>query len=141
MASNMKLRICSNDDNSLMGQCKEVTEVWKAFCGKRSSRRILQRVNISIADGMKPPSIDVLHRVIRGLDEQRQIRQGRLWGKTKANLLAFASTMDAHKALLSFFPSENIYTSVLSGVVSTVVLVRAEEIILPSFQEESTDIF
>lgn len=119
-----KLTGSRSDDRNLLEQCKEVTDIWRLFSQKSSGKKILQRAGAAIVDARSPPSIDTLYLAMKSLEKKRDDGAKTMWGTTKANMHAFANTMNAHKALLSVFPSESIYTSVLSGVASTVILVR-----------------
>ncbi|KAG8158199.1 hypothetical protein KVR01_011960 [Diaporthe batatas] len=115
----------TKDDDSLLRQCQEVTGVWKEFCKNSVIKRALHKTDISLVDEFHPPTIDTLQRVVQHLGSARTDRSQEGWGKFKANALAFAESLNGHKALFSIFPSENIYTSLLSGIVSTIVLACA----------------
>lgn len=116
------LNLDTNGDDDLLMQCKEVMGVWMVFRKKKSIKRILQKTGLEDFDESKPPTIHTLKKVVRGLEKKREDSAGTLWARTRANMTAFANSMDGHKQLFSLFPSENIYTSVLSGVVSTIIL-------------------
>lgn len=118
-------RYFRNDDDDLMRQCKEVTEFWKGFSRKSSVKRALEKAGVQAIDGSHPPTIETLHHVVQNLEKTQKEGTGTPWGRTKANMRVFAKTMNSHKELFSLFPSDNIYTSVLSGSVSTIILVRS----------------
>lgn len=121
-----------NDDDALFKQCQEVTDVWRDFNKKSNIKRALQKTDVSIVDEFHPPTIDTLQHVIQKLEKTRVNSSKTGWGRIKANALAFADSLNGHKALFSIFPSENIYTSVLSGAVSTIVLVGVAEMMSPT---------
>lgn len=105
-------------------------DVWMFFRKKKSIKRILQKTGLEDFDESKPPTIYTLKKVVRSLEKKREDSAGTLWARTRANMTAFANSMDGHKQLFSLFPSENIYTSVLSGVVSTIILVCGSHLVL-----------
>ena len=109
----------SKDDDELLDQCKELTKAWKDF--HKSS--VFKKAKFPDVNETKPPSIETLQATVK----ETQLRWGKeretRWGVAKANLVAFAEKLNAHKALFSFFPSENIYTSVLCGTISTFLTV------------------
>lgn len=100
-----------------------MTDIWRSVSKKSSVSDVLQKAGLPAIDESNPPTIHTLRQVLQGLEKKRENEAGTLWGRTRANMMAFADTMNGHKQLFSLFPSESIYTSVLSGVVSTVILV------------------
>ncbi|KUI68926.1 hypothetical protein VM1G_04638 [Cytospora mali] len=116
------IKLKTNDDDEMLRVCKELTDIWRIFNKKLGMKRILQKAGLKDIDESHPPTIHMLEQAIRSLEKTREDSAGTIWGRTKANMLAFANTMNGHKQLFSLFPSENIYTSVLSGAVSTIIL-------------------
>lgn len=107
-----------------MRQCRSVTDTWKTFSKKASVNRALKSSGLTDLDGSTPPTLDVLNHIVDILKAKRDASNQTLWGKIRSNMIGFAAKLDAHKQLFSIFPNESIYTSVLSGVVSSVVVVR-----------------
>ncbi|KUI55017.1 hypothetical protein VP1G_02340 [Cytospora mali] len=109
------IKLETNDDDEMLRVCKELTDIWRIFNKKLGMKRILQKAGLKDIDESHPPTIHILEKAIRSLEKTREDSAGTIWGRTKTNMLAFANTMNGHKQLFSLFPSENIYTSVLSG--------------------------
>ncbi|KAB5582312.1 hypothetical protein GE09DRAFT_263460 [Coniochaeta sp. 2T2.1] len=125
------------DDAELLDQCMEVTRAWKDF--NKSS--VFKKAKFPDVDETRPPSIETLQTTVKETQlrwaKERQTR----WGVARANLVAFAEKLNAHKALFSFFPSENIYTSVLCGTISTVLTACASyEAVAQTFTKAILDI-
>ncbi|KAK3991381.1 hypothetical protein QBC44DRAFT_323547 [Cladorrhinum sp. PSN332] len=109
----------TNEDLELLRQCRELTLVWKDF--RKSS--VFRKLKVSIGDDVEsmPPSLDTLTVIINQLQMKWEQSKETRWGKAKANLVAFGEKLGQHKTLFSFFPSGNIYTGLLAGVISTVL--------------------
>lgn len=112
-----------SEENELLRQCQEVTKVWKEHSTTSSFfRDVFRSSQVPLVDDSHPPMIATLEQTIRSLQKAKSDSNGSLWGKAKANMRAFAE-FNNHKEIFSIFPSDTIYTSVLTGVVSTVMAV------------------
>lgn len=112
----------SSDEEVLLKQCDEVTKTWKAFT-KKSSNQHLMSLGLAYPDGSTLPTINTLRQVVNALLDKKDVKDQTTWGKVKGNMRAFVNTMSVHGYLFSIFPSGSIYTSVLSGVVSSFAMV------------------
>ncbi|KAK4165173.1 hypothetical protein QBC43DRAFT_316153 [Cladorrhinum sp. PSN259] len=110
----------TNEDEELLRHCQELTALWKDF---RKSK-VFQKAKFQPAtDNIEsmPPSIDSLLQGAKIQREDWSKRTETRWGEFKSKLRAFGEKLETHKTLFSFFPSENIYTGVITGVVSTIL--------------------
>ncbi|KAI2622557.1 hypothetical protein GGR54DRAFT_599023 [Hypoxylon sp. NC1633] len=99
-------------------QCRKVAETWRTFKSHFPGQW---------ADGIdKPPSIMTLKSEVDSAQKKLEKRSEHGWRRVKKNLLSFMDTLDGHKALFSIIPSGSIYTSLLVGVVSSVVKASAD---------------
>lgn len=118
-----------SDDKVLLEQSRVITNVWKGFMKKDSLRQVFKAAGLKDLDESNPPTIDTLVHVIKGIQDTKDAK-GRTFGeKVTANIRSFAGEMNAHKHLFSVFPNESIYTSILSGVVSSLVVVSKHRIL------------
>lgn len=100
-----------------------MTDLWRVLSKKSSIKRSLEKAGVQGVDELHPPTIQALELVVQNLEKIQTDGAGTPWGRTKANMRVFAKTMNGHKELFSLFPSDAIYTSVLSGTASTIILV------------------
>lgn len=74
----------------------------------------------------EPPTIPTLWQAVGDASIQWDKKKEKGFGKAKSQFFSFLDTMDAHKYLFSVIPNGDKYTSLLTGVVTSVVKVRCQ---------------
>lgn len=97
----------------------KVGKRWKQFNKSRKGKNLGP-----LFDASTPPTIDTLSAAVEEAKSIWERKQRTKSGKVKACLVGFMSQMKEHETVFSIIPSDNIYTSILCGVVSTLVTVR-----------------
>ncbi len=102
-------------------QCKELVSIWKSF-------QVLfpeaKDSNVTVVGAGTIPTVDGLLRAVQKAEADWQDKRKSSFGKAKGRFLAFLDTMNDHSYLFSFIPQGDKYTSLITGVVSSVVKVR-----------------
>lgn len=99
----------------------KVGKRWKQFSKSRKGGKTLG----PLFDASTPPTISTLNAAVEEAKSTWERRQNTKFGKVKACLVGFMGQMKEHETIFSIIPTDNIYTSVLCGVVSTLVTVRS----------------
>lgn len=100
---------------SLQEKAKELAELWRKL-----------KLDVGDVGGVfenGPPSLDILWKVAHNAESEWAKKKEKGFGKVKARLFIFLDAMDAHKYLLSIIPNGDKYTSLLTGVLTSVVKV------------------
>ncbi|KAI0178876.1 hypothetical protein GGR52DRAFT_278194 [Hypoxylon sp. FL1284] len=106
----------SSDPDSMLleQQGRRVANIWRDF---KSHFPGLEWV-----DGVdKPPTIVALQEQVISAHKDLETRSERGWRRVKSNLSRFLESLEGHKALFSVIPDGTLYTSLLVGVISSVV--------------------
>lgn len=109
--------IISDPDSALLEQqCRRVAEIWRDFKSHFPG--------LEWTDGIdKPPSIMALQEQVLSAQKDLETQSEHGWRRVKNNLSRFLESLEGHKALFSVIPEGNMYTSLLVGVISSVVKV------------------
>jgi hypothetical protein len=113
------LKISSDDSNlgPLYNQHQRILELWERF-------------NHIYPDGSPSnetnniPTIEMLYQAIDQAQAAWQDKQARGVRPIRDKFYSFAETMSEYSYLFSIIPNSNEYTSLITGVVSSVVKVR-----------------
>lgn len=107
---------------SLQLEAKKAADLWQSF-------------NLDIGDleftTDQVPTVDSLRAAADQARKQWTKRGESGFGKAKSHLFSFLETMDAHKYLFSIIPNGDKYTSLITGVISSVV--KASIMATPSY--------
>lgn len=110
----------SNDElaiGPLENQRQIVVDTWKRFCHLHPSE------NQGVSDLNNVPTIATLREEITKADAAWHSKQDKGFRAVKNRFLNFAETMNDYSYLFSIIPSGDKYTSLVTGVVSSVVKV------------------
>jgi hypothetical protein len=97
----------------LQRQAKEASELW----------RKLKLDTDGTGDG-GPPDLQTLWTAVQEAGVQWDKKRENGFSKAKAQLFSFLDTMEAYSSLFSVIPDGEWYSSLLTGVVSSVVKVN-----------------
>lgn len=100
-------------------QWKRLTEVWSKF----QSQFKLE----SLGPGDSPPPIEDIVKEVEEAEKTWNAKKESGVGKAKAGVENFLSMMNDHSFLFSVIPDGDKYTSLITGVVSSVVKVCPTE--------------
>jgi len=90
-----------------------VTDKWNDFCSRSGL----------VKDGGGLPSLDMFLQDVLGKEEAWAKKHETGLGKTKRGIEKFLTTMNDHSYLFSVIPNGDKYTSLITGVVTSVVKV------------------
>ncbi|XDG07409.1 hypothetical protein ABKA04_007024 [Annulohypoxylon sp. FPYF3050] len=97
---------------SLHAEAKEAAELWRCL-------------ELDIGDlagrGDQIPTVETLWAAVRQAQTQWEKKREKGFGRAKAHLFSFLETMDEHKYLFSIIPNGDKYTSLITGVVTSIV--------------------
>lgn len=74
------------------------------------------------------PAVATLYSEVTHAQSVWESKKEMGFGAFKKNILAFVESLGGHKALFSIFPSGDKYTSLITGVVSSVVKVSETQL-------------
>lgn len=77
----------------------------------------------TVGAGKGPPGIETLLSAVKGADKTWAESKESGFGKAKTNVESFLSAMDDHSFIFSVIPDGSLYTSLVTGVISSVVKV------------------
>ncbi|CZR56709.1 uncharacterized protein PAC_06598 [Phialocephala subalpina] len=100
------------DAVDLQIQAKEAAELWRKLK--------LNIEDVKTLDG-GPPTVETLWETVHEAQGKWDTKKEKGFGKAKAQFFSFLETMDNHKFLFSVIPNGDKYTSLLTGVVSSIV--------------------
>lgn len=107
-------------------QCREVAKTWEEF--KKHFP------NLSLLEGVSHlPTVESLQHEVSAAQSKWAAKKEKGFGKAKDHAMSFLETLEGHKALFSVFPSGDKYTSLFTGVISTVVKVCIIPFFFPFF--------
>lgn len=99
---------------SLHAEAKEAAELWRCL-------------ELDIGDlagrGDQIPTVETLWAAVRQAQAQWEKKREKGFGRARAQLFSFLETMDEHKYLFSIIPNGDKYTSLITGVVTSIVKV------------------
>ncbi|KAK8060846.1 hypothetical protein PG996_010776 [Apiospora saccharicola] len=102
------------DVEVLQAEAKAASEIWR-------------KLKLDIGDlggsGDQVPSVQTLLAAVQGAQAQWTKKSEKGFGKAKAQFFSFLETMDSHKYLFSVIPNGDKYTSLITGIITTVVKV------------------
>jgi hypothetical protein len=98
-------------------QCYEVAQTWKDFKSHFPNLNMLEGIT-------HLPTISTLQEEVAAAQTKWAAKKEKGFGKAKDNVMSFLETLEGHKALFEIFPSGDKYTSLFTGVISSVVKVR-----------------
>ncbi|XXH05540.1 Vacuolar protein sorting-associated protein atg6 [Hypoxylon texense] len=105
----------SDPDSALLEQqCRKVAEIWRDFKSHFPGLEWTDSID-------RPPSIMALQEQVVSAQKDLETRSEHGWRRVKNNFSRFLESLEGHKALFSVIPEGNMYTSLLVGVVSSVV--------------------
>ncbi|KAM0253304.1 hypothetical protein ACHAQJ_007358 [Trichoderma viride] len=106
----------SNDSviSRLEKQKQQVANRWEKF---HSSFNL----GDTLTEGDGPPRIDALLQAVRGAETAWGKQQESGFGKTRSAVTSFLNTLNDHSYLFSIIPNEDKYTSLITGVITSVV--------------------
>ncbi|KAI1844809.1 hypothetical protein JX266_009037 [Neoarthrinium moseri] len=103
-----------SDSALLQRQCEEVAKTWEQF--KKHFP------NLSLLEGVSSlPTIESLQEEVCEAQAKWAAKKEKGFGKAKDHTMSFLETLEGHKALFSVIPSGDKYTSLFTGVISSVV--------------------
>ena len=82
-------------------------------------------------DTLTPPSIADLTAVVHQVRQDSANKKESGFGKARDKFFTFCQTMSDHSYLFSVFPDGDKYTSLFTGVVSSIVKVGAPQTVRP----------
>ncbi|OAA35948.1 hypothetical protein NOR_07756 [Metarhizium rileyi] len=100
------------DAMELQVHAREAAELWRKLKLNIESTELLE-------DG--PPTIPTLLKAVDDAVVQWDKKREKGFGKAKSQFFSFLDTMEAHKYLFSVIPNGDKYTSLLTGIVTSVV--------------------
>jgi hypothetical protein len=98
-------------------QCMEAAKTWKEF--KKNFPEL------SAEGDSRVPTIETLQDQVVAAQRKWASQRNKGFGKAKEQTMSFLESLEGHKALFSVIPSGDKYTSLFTGVVSSVVKVCA----------------
>ncbi|KAK8052307.1 hypothetical protein PG993_003692 [Apiospora rasikravindrae] len=100
------------DVEVLQSEAKAASELWRSL-------------KLDVGDfggsGDQVPSVQTLWAAVHDAQAQWTKRNEKGFGKARAQFFSFLETMDSHKYLFSVIPNGDKYTSLITGIVTTVV--------------------
>ncbi|KAI2464414.1 hypothetical protein F4781DRAFT_72887 [Annulohypoxylon bovei var. microspora] len=97
---------------NLQAGAKEATDLWK-------------KLQLDIGDlgarGEQIPTVETLWTAVRQAQTQWDKKKEKGFGRAKAHLFSFFETMNEHKYLFSIIPNGDKYTSLITGVITSIV--------------------
>ncbi|KAI0883763.1 uncharacterized protein GGS22DRAFT_189731 [Annulohypoxylon maeteangense] len=96
----------------LRAEAKETTELWESL-------------RLDIGDlgipGDQIPTVETLWTAVLQAQTQWDKKKEKGFGRAKVHLFSFLETMDEHKYLFSIIPNGDKYTSLITGVITSIV--------------------
>jgi hypothetical protein len=112
----------TSDVALLEKECKELIEVWADF-----------QSHLPKADQQLPLNQDLLNigtvkKAVEAVAQDWEAKKESKFGKAKDYLFKFCDTLVAHSELFSIFPQGDKYTSLFTGVLSSIVKVSSSSL-------------
>ncbi|KAK8115438.1 hypothetical protein PG984_011940 [Apiospora sp. TS-2023a] len=123
------------DVANLEKECRNLVETWKKF------QDLFPGVGTSDILFNEYPSIDTLRKAVRGAVEEWEENKEKGVGKARIFLTKYCDTLLAHSQLFSIIPQGDKYTSVFTGVVSSLVKALAEISDKMSFSRKQSSVY
>ena len=105
----------------LAAQCREVAKIWKGF---QAFFPEAKEGEVSTVGASNIPTLDHLLRAVQRAEADWEQKKKTGLGKAKGRFRDFLETMDDHSYLFSVIPDGDKYTSLITGIVTSVVKVR-----------------
>jgi hypothetical protein len=113
-----RLTPISDDDYvELEKECKNMAEVWEDF----KSRLPESDRHLDAYSGL--PNLSAVRKAVSIASTEWEGKKEKGFGKAKHNFTSFCERLDAHSQLFKIFPEGDKYTSLFTGVLSSIVLV------------------
>jgi hypothetical protein len=109
----------TSDVALLEKECKELAEIWADF----QSRLPEADQQLPLNQGL--PNIRTVKTTVEAAARNWEAKKESGFGKAKDYLFKFCDTLVAHSELFSIFPQGDKYTSLFTGVLSSIVKVSS----------------
>lgn len=108
----------SDDDTApLKKVCKNLVQTWTEF------ERCLPQSNKGLPATRGPPNFITIRAAVDETVREWESKREKGFGRVRAGFYQFCGVLDVHSELFSFFPKGDKYTSLFSGVISSIVKV------------------
>ncbi|KAI1504178.1 hypothetical protein F5X99DRAFT_372746 [Biscogniauxia marginata] len=108
------------DSKRLDDQCKVVADTWKRF-----NSLFLDDEESKQISGLSVPTLDKLIAAVNAASKSWKSDKETKLGRFKERFISFINTMDDYSYLFSVIPSNDKYTSLITGVLSSIAKASA----------------